>query len=258
VLAHWQAAVAELATALGEPDLQVRVVIGRSGEPPRVPQDGTPSVVVEREPAEFRGTGGLLRDLARGYSPNDLILVGNGAQILVQSLVELTQQLTNTSSQVAIIAHRDGTPSGLFLVRCRVFESVADVGFLDFKEQLLPRLAAAGVAIRVVQRDLAAGYPVRTLDGYLSGLDALGRLKRGEAVVQDPFAEDWESTFSIVEPGATVDPSAVVHNSVVLSGATLQRGAAVVRCVVCPGAVVSAGLTYSDRVITADSTRRSA
>jgi hypothetical protein len=259
VLSLWQAAAADLAQALSVESLPVRVVIGQSNAAPKA---GDPAlaapVTIEREPAELRGTGGLLRDLAKGYRPDDLILVGNGAQILIQPLAGLTSELLQTDAEVAIASHRDGTPSGLFLVRCRVFDSVSDVGFLDFKEQLLPRLAAAGAPIRVVQRDAAAGYPVRTLDGYLAGVHALNRIRRGEPVVRDPFAEDWESSFSVIEPGANVDPSAAVHNSVVLAGATLQRGAAVVRCVVCPGAVVRAGRTIADQVVTAEATGRSA
>ena len=144
-------------------------------------------------------------------------------------------------------------------MRCSVFESVGEVGFLDFKEQLLPRLAALGHEVRVIQRPTATGIPIRTLDGYLSGLSAYHRRARGVPAVSDPLGEEWGATFSIVEPGATVDSSATVHDSVVLPGATLQKGAAVVRCVVCPGAVVRAGRTLADQIVQAErSLRRSA
>ncbi len=251
VLAHWQAAAAELANSAGVASLPVRVVVDQTRKAPSAVQSGPSTPLsIEREHAELRGTGGLLRDLARGYAPSDLLLVGNGAQILVEPLTELTGDLLAADAPVAILAHEDGTPSGLFLVRCSIFDSVAEIGFLDFKEQLLPRLAASGVPIRVIRRTHAAGFPVRTLDGYLSGLSALHRQRAGEPILRNPFSEQWGATFSIIEPGATVAPGAIVHDSVVLSGAALQRGSAVVRCVVCPGAIVRSGRTLADQVVT--------
>ena len=34
---------------------------------------------VERDQSEYRGTGGVLRDLAQKYEPDDLILVANAS-----------------------------------------------------------------------------------------------------------------------------------------------------------------------------------
>lgn len=253
VLAAWQAGAEAMASGLGFGALPVRVVIGQSGKEPTVPASGSrAAITIEREQAELRGTGGLLHDLARAYAPDDLILVGNGAQVLVEPLEALARDLFNAGGSVAIIAHRDGTPSGLFLVRCSAFASVGAVGFLDFKEQLLPRLAGAGHEVRVVHREYATGYPVRTLDGYLAGLRAVHRRLKGLPTEPDPFAEDWEPSFAVVEPGARVDPSAVIHDSVVLSGAVVERNAVVVRALVCPGAVVRAGRTVADQVLAAD------
>jgi hypothetical protein len=257
VLSAWQAEAESLAGGLGS--LPVRVVIGQSGKEPTVAATGSrAAITIEREQAELRGTGGLLHDLAQAYSPDDLLLVGNGAQVLVEPLDALARELLSVGGSVAIVAHRDGTPSGLFLVRCSVFASVGAVGFLDFKEQLLPRLAGAGHEIRVVHRDYATGHPVRTLDGYLAGLRAVHRRLKGMAAEPDPFAEDWEPTFAVVEPGAGVDASAVIHDSVVLSGAMVERNAVVVRSLVCPGAVVRAGRTVADQIVTAERAGRGA
>src|SRR5205085_2703551 len=82
VMGLWHAAADELATALGMDSLAVRAVTDASSpfQPTPPAASGRAVVTVEREPAEFRGTGGLLRDLARSYGPDDLLLVGNGAQ----------------------------------------------------------------------------------------------------------------------------------------------------------------------------------
>jgi NDP-sugar pyrophosphorylase family protein len=54
----------------------------------------------------------------------------------------------------------------------------------------------------------------------------------------DPLSEEWKSTFAIVEPGASVAPSARIHDSIILSGATVDAGAVVVRSVIGPGGIV--------------------
>ena len=80
--------------------------------------------------------------------------------------------------------------------------------------------------------------PMRTLEAYIDSLLEYHRLKGEDGTGYSPFAEDWQPTFSLVEPGAEVDPSARVHDSVVLGGGTVGAGAALVRSVVCPGGVV--------------------
>lgn len=251
VLSLWSVQAESLAELASLQALPLRVIINRSAPEPTVPaRPSRVPITVERDAADFRGTGGILRDAAAQYAPDDFMLVGNGAQVLTEPLSRLASELLASSGSVSIIAHGDGTPSGLFLIRCSVLSTAADVGFLDFKEQLLPRLAAEGHAINVIRHDHATGRPVRTLDGYLAGIRAFHRMKKGLPPVQDSFDEDWTRTFSVVEAGANVDASATVHDSVVLSGARIERGAASVRCVVCPGAVVRAGQTVADRILT--------
>lgn len=257
VLTLWQAAAEALVESAGLPALPIRVAIDRTSPAPK-PAPASPRVPIEieRDPAEFRGTGGVLRDLCVSYDPEDRVLVANAAQILVEPLHDLARDLLSCGGEVSLIGHRDGTPGGLFLVRCSVFSAIGDVGFLDFKEQFLPRMAAGGRDIRVIQRPTATGLPVRTLDGYIAGLRAFQRVQAGGRPIDDPLAEDWAPTFALREPGAAVDPTATIHDSVVLRGAAVGRGAVVVRCVVGPGGVVRPGQTVADRVIAAPARER--
>jgi hypothetical protein len=253
VLSVWQAHTESLAVAAGLASLPIRVAIDRAAPAAAAgPASRSAPIQVERDPAEFRGTGGILHDLARSYQADDLMLVANAAQVLVEPLPDLASSLVEAhaaGAAVSVIGHRDGTPGGLFLVRCSVLRSAPEVGFLDFKEQFLPRLAAAGQDIRVIQRPSATGLPVRNLDGYIAALKVYHRLSSAGAAISDPFAEDWSPTFAVCEAGAAVDRSATIHDSVVLSGGRVERGAVVVRCVVAPGGVVSAGETIADRVV---------
>ena len=64
-----------------------------------------------------------------------------------------------------------------------------------------------------------------------------------------PFAEDWQSTYTIIEDPASVAPGACVHDSVVLRGGRVEAGAVVVRSVVCAGGIVKRGQTLVDEVV---------
>jgi NDP-sugar pyrophosphorylase family protein len=69
------------------------------------------------------------------------------------------------------------------------------------------------------------------------------------SVDEDPYREEWERSFAVIEPGADVADSATIHDSVVLAGASVGKDAVVVRSVVCPGAVVGAGTRCVGQVV---------
>jgi hypothetical protein len=250
VLSLWQDNAEELAAAIGAAHLQLRIVLSQSAREPTIPVPRhRVRLTVERDAREYRGTGGVLRDLADSYAPDDLILVANAAQILGKPLVPLAEVLFSAPGSVSCIAHKDGTPCGLFLVKCAALASIRDIGFLDFKEQVLPKLGAAGHTVNALMTDSTTGVPVRTLGGYLSGVRSFTRVRAGLPMDTDPFHEDWSATFAIVEPGATVDPTATIHDSVVLKGARVAKRAVIVRSVLGPGASVDEGETIADRAV---------
>lgn len=250
LLQQWMHESAGLADAEGGVAPGVRVILDRQAPEPRSGQsEGVSRLVIERDPVELRGTGGLLRDLAGDYGPDDLMLVANANQVLLEPLATLASELLSLDGDVRLVAHDDGTPSGVSLVRCGALAGLGAVGFMDFKEQVLPRLAASGQTVRVLHRPVASGMPVRTAAGYVSALRRLHRGLQGLSMQEDPMADQWEGVFSVVEPGARVDVSATVLDSVVLEGASVQRGAVVVRSVVGPGGVVRSGEIVVDGVV---------
>lgn len=251
VLQQWLRSAEQLAEWSASGAMSLRLVIDRAGREPQLPPNSGVDLRVERDRAEFRGTGGVIRDLAADYGDDDLILVANAAQVLLEPLPDLTATLFAIPGDVRLIAHRDGTPSGLLMVRCGCMRSVGEVGFMDLKEQVLPKLAAAGHVVNVVQRDAATGLPIRTLEAYIEAVRCGHRARAGLPIEHDAFAERWESTFTIAEPGAQVDPTARLQDSVVLKGGVVGRGATVVGSVVTAGGVVYPGATVVDRVITA-------
>ncbi len=225
--------------------MPVRILVDRAAHAPATPESAAGvEFTVERDPSEFRGTGGLLRDVTLGYDEEDFILVANGAQLLRTPLAEMARDLADGSAPVVLVSHEDGTPSGMILVRCGCLRELPSIGFVDMKEQGLGIIARRHT-VKVLRRGTPTSLPVRTFVNYLSALRQFHRGLRegGESV------GDWQSSFAIVEAGADVASDATVHESVVLSGGRVEKGAVVINSVVCPGAVVARGRTVTDELV---------
>jgi hypothetical protein len=246
---HWLRQADELAQYAGIGELPVRVLVNRHApEPNTAHPTHYGKFRVERDLSEYRGTGGVLRDLAAGYADDDLILVCNAAQILLDPLVALATALDRKEGDVTLVSHDNGTPSGVHLITCKTLRMIPDVGFVDMKEQALP-LIASKYDVTVLHCRRPTGLPVRSQSDYLVALRHYHRRKLGKPALSDPLAEDWHPAFSIVEPGAIVDPRAHVHDSVVLRGAVVEAGAVVVRSIVCPGGVVKRDRPAVDQLL---------
>ncbi len=249
VLSFWRDQVMRLAERHRLQHIPLRIMIDRASARPAVRDEGGPAgIVIENDAAEFRGTGGLLRDLSAAYEPDDYIIVANAAQVLLRPLPELIELHAQAKGDVNLIAHEDHSPVGLMLVSCRALRQIKDRGFIDFKEQALPELAKT-FDVRVITVPFAAAKPIRSASVYLTALWHLHRCDEGLPAEPDPFVEDWFDTFGIVETGAIVDPTARVHDSVVLDGARVGAGAVLVRSVICRGGVVRPGEVVTDQVV---------
>jgi NDP-sugar pyrophosphorylase family protein len=256
LMLYWQQQVVDLARAYDLDQLPTRVQVNRGSPLPAAAKaiDGC-AVSIERDRGEYRGTGGILRDLAEEYDDDDFILVANGGQILTHSLVEMLHQLHEVEADVSFVAHQDGAPSGLMLVRCEALRMISARGYVDMKEQALPAIARRFKVTHIEQRR-ATGLPLHSLQDYLAavrwwhrhgaaqahlGLDAI---HSAEARVRES-----KTSFSIVESGATVDPTAHLHDCVVLRGAKVAEGAVVARSVLCAGSSLEANETAVDELL---------
>ena len=249
VLNHWLNHAAELARVAGLEKLPTRVMVDRnSPEPISAAVKFYGTFRVERDQSEYRGTGGVLRDLADKYDDDDLILVANAAQILLDPLVSLANTLDSRHGDIGIISHRDGTPSGIMLVSAKTLRLVPTTGFVDMKEQAMP-LIAGRYAVEVCHRRRPTGLPIRSVQDYVQAMRLYHMRRAGKPTLTDPLAEDWQPAFGIVEEGAVVDPTARVHDSVVLRGGVVEAGAVLVRSVVCPSGLVRRERTLVDEFV---------
>jgi len=250
ILDCWCQQVLAMVELLKIDHLPVRVMIdSQSDKPTGHLTDNRVAVQIEEDASAFRGTAGVLRDIAGHYGSDDLLLVANGAQIMLEPLADLMTAMAEARGDISIVSHADGTPSGMMLVRCGALEQVPEVGFVDMKEQALPKIANRH-RVAVVKRDRVVGMPIRSQPDYILALRSHhGRDQNVEATETDCFAEAWQPTFRLIETDAQVDDSARVHDSVVLSGATVERGAVLVQSVICPGAIVRRNQTVTDQLV---------
>ncbi len=254
---NWLRQADDLAKLAGLDCLPIRVVVSDEHDAP-ARADGLDGPVrpaggfsVDRDLSEYRGTGGVLHDIAGEYADDDVLLVCNAAQVLMEPLTVIARALAHKGGDVSLIAHDDGTPSGAMLVSVKTLRQISSVGYVDMKEQALPRIARQ-FAVRALRCRRPSALPVRTLEGYIRALQQLhAKLsQRGRGAEPDPLSENFQKHFALVEPGAEVHPTAYIHDSVILSGARVEAGATVVRSVVCRDAVVPREARVVDAMVT--------
>lgn len=249
ILDCWREQLITLAETLGIEQLPVRVLISRnSGLTPRTERFGPVLMSIEYDPSSFRGTAGLLSDIAKAYDDDDQLLVTTAGQILFEPLIRIAMDMYTAGGDFALGADPGGVPSGLMLFRCKCMRTINPVGFCDLNEQALPDMAKSH-SVRVARFAAPAAMSVRTLASYLGALRAYHRHASGRHDLDQPYEEQWHPTFGIIEPGASVGRDVVVHDSVVLAGARVEPGAVLVRSVVCPGAVVRRDEHVVDHVV---------
>ncbi len=224
---RWIAAHERLGEHLGSaPDLGV-LIDRHSSKPASMPSDRSS---VEPDDVAFLGTGGVLR--AAASERQGLMLVATGGCVLRQPLTEVVDLLLGLDADVALLAEHDGTPTGIMLVSAEAMRAIPGSGYLDFKEQCLPKIAQTHrVRVAYASRGQRASLPMRDREQYL---EALGVVHGG-------------APFAIVERGAEVNASARMREAVVLRGARVGAGAVVARCVLGPGSVVTKGQVLTDR-----------
>ena len=240
ILEKWHYQTEQMAELFGIERMPLSVRIDQSTVMPLVqPVGDRVKVVIERDVVGYRGTGGVLHDMSRVYDGDDYVLVASARQVMLDSLGALVLEMVEVGGDVCLVAHEDGTPSGLMLVRCGVFDGVSQVGFQDMKEQVLPVISKSH-DVKVVNYPHPSGLPARRSSEYVRALRRYHLHKANGGNGHEALEEDWRAAFSIVEEGGEVSSSAQIHDSVVLAGGKVEADAVVVRSIVCPGGVVGA------------------
>jgi hypothetical protein len=222
----------------------------RASKPKLSLYEGAVNLSVEHEPHAYRGTAGILRDVSIDYDDDDYIVVASAAQILLEPLEKLVCELVSKANDISLIAHDDGTPCGLMLIRCGCLREIPTIGYIDLKEQALPEIAKH-YRVRVVRHVRPSGLPIRTLEGYIEALREYRWVLAGKG--DHRAKEDGYSLFEIVEDGAVVAPDSRLHDSIVLRGGRVEGKSVLFRSIVGSRGVVRQQTIVNQVISGADS-----
>jgi exopolysaccharide biosynthesis WecB/TagA/CpsF family protein len=239
LLMRWCTHADELRKLLELSKISCRLLVDRrSSLPSLLPGVENVELTAERDSGDYRGSGGALRDAAHCHDDDAYLLVANAAQVLLPSLATIASDLAATNADISFVSHDDGTPGGVFLVRCAALRGISPVGYVDLKEQAVPQIARR-FSMRHVRYPHATGLAVRTLTDYVRALQVLQQLKDAEAIANETMPQRTaRRPFTIIEHGAYVHPSAHIYDSVIMRDARIEAGAIVVRSVACSGSTL--------------------
>lgn len=247
VLQLWLDQVDRLRCSLGLDRLPMRVRTGSAHRGPRRSSTRAgPTVLLENDPVSFRGTAGVLRDVASAYQDHDNLLAIAGGQIPLVPLDRVFATMADARGDLTLLANPDQSPAEVLLFSARTMRAVSTRGYVDLKEQALPRIARDH-RVMVARLPRPAAAPIRSRREYLTALRHYHRASR--AGWMDPHEQQCFSSFAICEAGSRAAESAMLHDSVVLDGGIVESGAVVVRSVVCAGGRVKAGQTVVDATV---------
>ena len=216
-----------------------------------------------------RGAAGCARD-AGLRSASDTLVIVDGTAIPTVDLDQVLTAHKASGAAMTAVVHRDHasapTPGGVYVMERRVLDQVADSGFQDIKENLIPKLHRAGE--RVVAHESDGPCPhVFNAQTYLA-VNQWMLQRRAEAgaasdgLLLDPRAR-VEPGARLVGPvqvgagariaaGATVvGPTTIGPDSVVERNALVARSVLWSRCLVREGAIVHGCVAGDDAVVPA-------
>jgi hypothetical protein len=208
-------------------------------------------VLVVSDRQQFRGPAGAVKDVCNDLPGDATVLVAEGGRYFSTPLLPSVSDHFERGADVTVVANRDASPAGVFLVRRKWLDLVPDIGFMDLKEQWLGRVAEQGAIIRVHRLREGMSYGLRTREQFLEAARAAGGLV---STIQPPGSDVstpeglFKSAATLAE-GVVIGRAAVIVDSVVMPGAQIGEGAVVARSVICARGMVGSGETVVDSIV---------
>lgn len=203
------------------------------------------------DPRPDRGTAGLLKDHLEENpvdQATDWLLVIDGLACPAIDLAGLFRHLTRPDAVILGVSEL-GRYCGACLLPRTLLVEVADVGFVDLKEQLLPRVRDLGFVIRAEQVASRANA-VRSRQGWLASAAAWAEFAAARHLEASSLEHGGARRVgnSVVRPSANCDGAALV-SSVILDDAVIGRKAVVARSIIGPGVRIKPGSVVVDTVL---------
>ncbi len=238
-----------------------------------------------------RGPAGCVRDASTRHDCHALVVV-EGTILPQVNLRHLLEFHTRTEASLTIVScstapstqagHPDLRPVGIYVFSPRAVKCIPEVGYIDIKEVLIPRLHQASECVAVYVTEAGEMPRLLSSSSYLSLSDWAvqeavaadmpqeGYVRCGSALVHESagigdsvqfVGPVWVGAGCRIENGSIIiGPSGVGARSIVRRQAVVNRStlwgacrvdpkAVVDRCVLLDEAVVAAGATVRDALI---------
>lgn len=244
---RWMAAIEAL-----RPVIEISGVLCACGGASPSPRCAGGRVQLIPDQSEYRGPAGALRDAVERLPASPLVLALEAARICRLDLCEVVRAHMARDADVTVVAHADGSPAGVYLLRRDSLDLVPPKGFMDLKEQWLGKVIQRGLHTLVHRIPSNGCARVRTRAEYLRAVLPWGSCavsEAAEAQHEPRVLRTARVSRSLVCNDAQIMPGAVCVDSVVLPGAVIEPGALVARSVIAPQERVLGGMEIVDAVL---------
>ncbi len=214
-----------------------------------------PHTQVIVESGRWRGTAGVLRDVAQEYAKSEILLAVEATCIPPGNLVSLVAKCESEATGVVGITDKSN-PAGVFAFHRSMMKHVPTVGFFDIKEQLLPQMYAKKIGAHALH--ISNNFiRLRDRKAYLSAVshyalqqENIGTIDNGKALQN---SRDYQLIDTcVIDPTATIGDGSVIRQSIVLKGAKVGANVVINESIIGAGVVVPGERIVSQTIVTKD------
>ena len=199
---------------------------------------GDLEISIHVDKASHRGTAGALKDFIgdRPAFENVLFIEGNRVPAEYPENLFCDEFLSEDVAGVLGRSAQDET-AGIILMKRQMLDLVPELGFFDFKEQLIPRVLESGLRIlvkEITRRSIRFSTPATYLKQLTEftprkGCDGKGPFVSESAKV-DPSSVLGVNV--IVGDNVTIESGCLVQDSVILDGCEIGANSTLVRSII--------------------------
>lgn len=201
-----------------------------------------------------RGPAGCVKDASRLLGQGDVIVV-DGTIIPQIDLHDLMAAHADSKADLTVVVHQmmdpsglpvsDAIPVGVYVISEATVAMIADQGYQDIKEELIPELYKRGQRVRAYVEDAPSPRVIGDAS-YLAVNDWMVQQIEGTGARADKQGHSWRSEVGWYDSSATIHPTAKIIGPVMI-GRDVRVGANAVvvgptsigsNCVIGDGSVV--------------------
>jgi NDP-sugar pyrophosphorylase family protein len=209
--------------------------------------DSKVELTVHADQVSHRGTAGALKDFVDGRRNFENLIFIEGNRIppdYPEALFCKDYERVDVSGVLGRTSEHE--TAGMILMKREMLDLVPNMGFFDFKEQLIPRVLDSGSRI-LVKEITRQSIRLSTPQAYLRQLIEFSPLEQGE--ISGPYISSSAQVDSsailgknvIVGPNVRIDSNCLIQDSVIMEGARVGANSTLIRSIITRNSTVEEG-----------------